>query len=202
MCLEQDEEICMASLAGGQTALIVIDVQKAFDEWEASGKRRNNPDAIKRIAELLAQFRAKRAPIFHVRHASLKPGSRFGADHPGYAVKDEARERAGEPVIVKHVNSAFIGTELEARLRQAGIENLVIVGVTTNHCVETTTRMAGNLGFRAKLVRDATWAFDRDGVDGERFSAEQVHAMTLANLSGEFAEIVTAAQVRARLEAV
>jgi nicotinamidase-related amidase len=191
----------MTPLAAGQTALIVIDVQKAFDEWEAGGRHRNNPDAIKRIAELLGQFRAKRAPIFHVRHASLNPASRFRADQPGYAVKDEAREQVGEPVIVKHVNSAFIGTDLEARLRQACIENLVIVGVTTNHCVETTTRMAGNLGFKAKLVRDGTWTFDRDGIDGERFSAEQVHAMTLANLSGEFAEIVTAAEVGRRLEA-
>jgi len=191
----------MTALAAGQTALIVIDVQRAFDEWEASGKRRNNPDAIARIAELLAQFRARRAPIFHVRHASRNPASRFRADQPGYAVRDEAREQGGEPVIVKHVNSAFIGTDLEARLREARIENLVIVGVTTNHCVETTTRMAGNLGFKAKLVRDATWAFDRDGVDGEHFSAEQVHAMTLANLSGEFAEIVTAAEVSRRLAA-
>jgi nicotinamidase-related amidase len=190
----------MASLAPDRTALVVIDVQKAFDEWEAEGKRRNNPDAIDRIVELLGQFRAKRAPIFHVRHASLNPLSRFRTDQPGYAVKEQARELAGEPVIVKHVNAAFIGTDLEARLRQAGIENLVIVGVTTNHCVETTTRMAGNLGFKAKLVRDATWAFDREGVDGDRFSAEQVHAMTLANLSGEFAEIVTATEIGRRLE--
>jgi len=191
----------MTALAAGQTALIVIDVQKGFDEWEASGKHRNNPDAIERIAGLLALFRAKRAPIFHVRHASLNPVSRFRADQSGYAVKEEVREQDDEPVIVKHVNAAFIGTDLEARLRKAGIQNLVIVGVTTNHCVETTTRMAGNLGFKAKLVRDATWAFDREGVDGERFSAEQVHAMTLANLSGEFAEIVTAAEVSRRLEA-
>ena len=190
----------MTSLIAARTALIVIDVQKAFDEWEASGKRRNNPDAIARIVELLAQFRTKRAPIFHVRHASLNPVSRFRADQSGYAVKDEVREQAGEPVVVKHVNSAFIGTDLEARLRQAGIENLVIVGVTTNHCVETTTRMAGNLGFKAKLVRDATWAFDRDGVDGEHFPAEQVHAMTLANLRDEFADIVTAADVLRRLD--
>src|SRR5581483_7030666 len=191
----------MSSLATDRTALIVIDVQKAFDEWEAVGKRRNNPDAVKRIAELLALFRARHAPIFHIRHASRNPVSRFRAHLPGFAVKDEAREQAGEPVIVKHVNSAFIGTDLEARLRQAKIENLVIVGVTTNHCVETTTRMAGNLGFKAKLVRDATWAFDRDGVDGEQFPAAQVHAMTLANLSGEFPEIVSADEVSRRLAA-
>jgi nicotinamidase-related amidase len=189
----------MSQLSAKRTALIVIDVQKAFDEWEASGRRRNNPDAVRRIAELLADFRAKGAPIIHIRHASLKPGSRFQAERPGYAVKEEAREREGEPVLVKHVNSAFIGTDLEARLRQAGIGTLVIVGATTNHCVETTTRMAGNLGFDAKLVRDATWTFDREGADGEHFTADEVHAMTLANLRDEFAEIATAADIRRRL---
>jgi hypothetical protein len=122
------------------------------------------------IAELLASFRAKGVPIIHIRHASLKPDSRFHVDRPGYAVKEEAREHEGEPVIVKHVNSAFIGTDLEARLRKAVIDTMVIVGATTNHCVETTTRMAGNLGFNAKLVRDATWTFDREGVDGETIS--------------------------------
>ena len=191
----------MESLAANRTALIVIDVQKAFDELEAIGERRNNPDAETRIAELLGEFRAKRAPVIHIRHVSLDPTSRLRADQSGYAVKDEARERPGEPVIVKHVNSAFIGTDLEARLRQSGIEHVVVVGATTNHCVETTTRMAGNLGVKAMLVRDATWTFDRDGVDGERYRADQLHAMTLANLHGEFAEIVTAADIVRRLEA-
>lgn len=185
----------MVSLSTRHTALIVVDVQKAFDEWEAGGKRRNNPDAVDRIKDLLADFRAKRVLVIHVRHASLNPRSRFRADQPGYTVKDEAREQPGELVIVKHVNSSFIGTNLEARLRQENIENVVIVGATTNHCVETTARMAGNLGFKAKLVRDATWTFDREGVDGEHFPAHQVHAMTLANLQGEFAEILTAADV-------
>lgn len=190
----------MSRLSAMGTALIVVDVQKAFDEWEAFGKKRNNPDAISRIAELLADFRAKAAPIVHIRHASLKPNSLFKVHRPGYAVNEEAREHEGEPVIIKHVNSTFIGTDLEARLREAAIETVVIVGATTNHCVETTTRMAGNLGFDAKLVRDATWTFDRDGADGEHFTAEQVHAMTLANLRGEFAEITTAADIRRRLE--
>jgi nicotinamidase-related amidase len=102
-------------------------------------------------------------------------------------------------VLVKHVNSSFIGTDLEARLRERDIKYVVIVGATTNHCVETTTRMAGNLGFNVKLVRDATWTFDLEGVDGEHFPADQVHAMTLANLQGEFAEIVTASDVMHRL---
>lgn len=182
-------------------ALIVVDVQRAFDEWEAAGQRRNNPDAVARIADLLQAFRARGAPIIHIRHEGTKPNSSFLPSRSGYAVKDEAREQPGETVIVKRVNSAFIGTELEQRLRAAGIGTVVICGATTNHCVETTTRMAGNLGFEARLVRDATWTFDRIGPDGDRHSAEDIHAMTLSNLNGEFARIVNTGDVIASFAA-
>jgi nicotinamidase-related amidase len=190
----------MSSNPSSLTALIVVDVQRAFDEWEAAGKRRNNPEAVARIADLLNAFRDRGAPIFHIRHASTRPNSAFAPGATGYPVKDEAREIEGEPVIVKRVNSAFIGTDLEARLRAAGITTLVICGATTNHCVETTTRMAGNLGFDARLVRDATWTFDRVGPDGDVHSAEEIHAMTLANLHGEFARIVLAAEAIAGVD--
>ncbi|HWZ38635.1 MAG TPA: cysteine hydrolase family protein [Bradyrhizobium sp.] len=184
-----------------QTALIVVDVQRAFDEWEAAGKRRNNPHAVTRIADLLTAFRDNAAPIFHIRHEGTKPTSSFLPGGTGFPVKDEARERDGEPVIVKRVNSAFIGTDLESRMRVAGIRRVVICGATTNHCVETTTRMAGNLGFDTHLVRDATWTFDRTGPDGDAHAAEDIHAMTLSNLNGEFARIVTAADAIAALKA-
>ena len=182
------------------TALIVVDVQRAFDEWEAVGKRRNNPDAVARIVDLLDAFRAQRAPIFHIRHEGTRPNSSFRPGGTGFPVKDEARERDGEPVIVKRVNSAFIGTDLESRLRDAGIKRVVICGATTNHCVETTTRMAGNLGSDARLVRDATWTFERVGPDGEAHTAEAIHAMTLSNLNGEFARIVSTADAIAALK--
>jgi nicotinamidase-related amidase len=182
------------------TALIVVDVQRAFDEWEAAGKRRNNPDAVAKIADLLDAFRRQRAPIFHIRHEGTRPNSSFRLDGTGFPVKDEARERDGEPVIVKRVNSAFIGTDLESRLRADGIKSVVICGATTNHCVETTTRMAGNLSFDTRLVREATWTFDRIGPDGDAHSAEAIHTMTLSNLNGEFARIVTAAEAIASLK--
>jgi nicotinamidase-related amidase len=185
----------MTEQPSSSIALIVVDVQRAFDQWEAAGKRRNNPDAVKRIVELLAAFRSRKAPIFHIRHEGTKPHSSFLPDGPGYPVKDEARELPGEPVIVKRVNSAFIGTDLESRLRAGNIKTVVICGATTNHCVETTTRMAGNLGFDACLVRDATWTFDRIGPDGDAHSAEEIHAMTLSNLNGEFARIVSTGQI-------
>ena len=190
----------MMSNNPARTALIVIDVQRAFDQWEAAGKRRNNPQAVARIADLLDAFRECGAPVFHIRHQGTRPNSSFLPDGTGYPVKDEARERAGEPVIVKRVNSAFIGTDLESRLRTAGIQTVVICGATTNHCVETTTRMAGNLGFDASLVRDATWTFDRIGPDGDAHAAEDIHAMTLANLNGEFARIVLASEAAAALQ--
>ena len=136
----------MDTLNPSQTALVVIDVQRAFDLWEAAGKRRNNPDAVARIRDLLDAFRANRASIFHVRHRSNRPGSSFALSGPGYPVRDEARELAGEPVVVKEVNSAFIGTDLEARLRTAGARSVVICGATTNHCVETTTGVSKTWG--------------------------------------------------------
>jgi len=184
----------MSNSPTSRTALIIVDVQRAFDEWEAAGKRRNNPQAVARIVDLLNAFRDHGAPILHIRHEGTRPNSSFLPGGTGYSVKDEAREMAEEPVIVKRVNSAFIGTDLEDRLRAADIKTLVICGATTNHCVETTTRMAGNLGFDARLVRDATWTFDRIGPDGDAHSAEDIHAMTLANLNGEFARIVSAAE--------
>lgn len=182
-------------------ALIVVDVQRAFDEWEASGRRRNNPGALALIVELLAAFRDRSLPIFHIRHEGSRRDSSFLPDGNGYAVKDEAREIGGEPVIVKRVNSAFIGTDLEARLHAADIKSVAICGATTNHCVETTVRMAGNLGFDARLVHDATWTFDRTGPDGRTHTAAEIHDMTLANLHDEFARIVSAEQMISALSA-
>ncbi len=175
------------------TALLVIDVQKAFEQMEAAGYRRNNPLAVARIAKILEIFRKAEVPIFHIRHAN--PASRFDPDGPGFEPIAEARELEGEPVIVKTVNSAFIGTDLERRLRTNDIETVVIVGATTNHCVETTVRMAGNLGFETYLVRDATWTFDRTGLDGRIYSAEEVHAMSMANLDDEFCRIVNSKDI-------
>jgi nicotinamidase-related amidase len=142
----------------------------------------------------LRRFRQGRTTLL-ITHEGTHAGSYFRPGSTGYLAKDAARELPGEAVIVKRVNSAFIGTDLEARLRAAGIRTLVICGVTTNHCVETTARMAGNYGFEAWLVRDATWTFERLGPDGERHSADDVHAMTLANLHEEFARITMTAGV-------
>jgi nicotinamidase-related amidase len=170
------------------TALIIIDVQKGFDEpvWG----ERNNPQAEDNIVRLLEAWRKHRRPIFHVQHMSLSPTSPLNPNHPGNAIKDALIPRAGEPLIQKNVNSAFIGTDLEQQLRQIGCNSLVIVGLTTPHCVSTTTRMAGNLGFETYLVSDATAAFALTGHDGRKFSAQEIHEVTLVTLNSEFATVV------------
>lgn len=188
-------------LSPSRTALLVIDVQQAFAQKEAAGERRNNPGALDAIAALLDAFRRAEAPVVHVRHRNVSPRSRFHPDAAGFQPMEAARERPGETLIVKDVNSAFIGTPLDDHLRASGIEALAIVGITTNHCVETTTRMAGNLGYETLLVSDATYTFDRTGPDGRLFPAEDIQAMTLANLHGEFCTVTTAEQVSKALAA-
>lgn len=187
------------ALVPGKTALILVDVQQAFVEREQAGERRNNRQALANIARLLAAFRNSDMAIFHIRHGSTEPASPLRSDRSGYRPIDKARELENEPVLVKSVNSAFIGTDLEKRLRDGGCETLVIAGITTNHCVETTTRMAGNLGFDARLVSDACYTFDRIGFDGKAESAEAIHQMSLSNLSGEFATIETTDSVLAEM---
>ena len=170
-------------------ALLLIDVQQGFDNprW---GKR-NNLIAEKNIAQLLAQWRAQTLPIIHVQHSSTEPDSPLHPDAPGYAFKPETAPSAGEKVFTKNVNSAFIGTDLEHYLHDEGITSLVIVGLTTDHCVSTTTRMAGNLGFSVQLVSDATATFERQDIEGQRLSADEIHKVHLASLHSEFCTVVS-----------
>jgi nicotinamidase-related amidase len=170
-------------------ALILIDVQKGFDDpiWG----RRNNLDAETNMASLLYTWRQTERPIIHIQHCSRAPHSVLHINAPGNAIKDLVLPQGKEPVLQKQVNSAFIGTDLEERLRRDGITTLIITGLTTNHCVETTTRMAGNFDFDTYLVSDATATFDRRGPDGVLHTAEEIQAITLTNLHQEFATIVT-----------
>jgi nicotinamidase-related amidase len=179
-------------------ALVLIDVQQGFDRQAYWGGGRNNPDAEARVAELLAAWRAGGRPVIHVRHASTGAASPLRPGQPGHEFKPEAAPLPGEPVVTKHVNSAFIGTTLELDLWARGITTLVLAGLTTDHCVSTTARMAGNLRFTTYVVSDATATFDRVGPDGVRYDAALVHAVSLASLHGEFATVATAAEVLER----
>ena len=183
--------------SSGPAALLVIDVQQGLDD--SRWGERNNPDAEQQMAALLAAWRRANLPVIHVQHMSQHPESPLRAGLPGNALKPEVLPRDGEPLFQKTVNSAFIGTELEAHLRRRGIERLVIVGLTTDHCVSTTVRMAGNLGFDVVVVDDATATFERTGPDGARYSAEQMHRLALASLHGEFAQVRSTHDVLAEL---
>jgi nicotinamidase-related amidase len=173
-------------------ALLIIDVQRAIDDpsW---GDDRNNRGAEGNIARLLAKWRDKNWPIVHVRHASREPRSTYRKGQPGFEFKPEVLPRDGEPIVEKQTNSAFIGTDLQERLN--GAKTLVITGVITNNSVEATARMAGNLGFDTCIVSDATATFGKRDYDGRWRTAGEVHAMSLANLDGEYARIVTTEEV-------
>jgi nicotinamidase-related amidase len=176
-------------------ALLLVDVQQGLDDPRYG--TRNNPAAERRIADLLRAWRAADRPVIHVQHLSLEPNSPLRQDRPGHVFKPEARPRDGEPVFQKHVNSAFIGTDLEAYLRTQGIEELVVAGITTDHCVSATVRMAGNLGFTVTVVEDACATFERRGPDGRHYDADTMHRVTLASLHGEFATVRSTREVLA-----
>lgn len=179
------------------TALLVIDVQVAFVQRDERGDARSNPDAERRILQLLEIFRERDLAIVHIHHHSLEPESLFRAELPGAAVQEFAAPRTPEPVYIKHANGAFIGTTLENDLHQRGIDTLVCCGATGNHCVETTTRMAGNLGFDTYFIHDAVWTYDATGPDGRSHTADEVLSMTVCNLHNEFATVLTADELAA-----
>ena len=179
-------------------ALLVMDVQKGFDEPQWG--RRNNPQMETRIGELLLAWRSSQLPVIHVQHMSTHPDSPLRQGLPGNDFKDCAQPRDGETIIRKSVNSGFIGTSLDDLLRRQGYSCLVVVGMTTNHCISTTARMAGNLGFDAWVVADATATFDRTGPDGIVYPAELIHAIALSDLHGEFANVADSATKLAAME--
>lgn len=187
----------MQDFATKHPALLLVDLQRGFDDpcWG----RRNNPVLEARVLELLDAWRASGRPVIHARHMSSDPRSPLRPSHPANAFKPEALPLPGEPVIEKRVHSCFIGTALDAELRRHGHDALVIGGLTTNHCVSTTARMAGDLGYTTWVVADATATFDRVGPDGVTHRAEKLHSVALADLHGEFATVVDTERVLAAL---
>lgn len=170
-------------------ALIVVDLQRAFDEprWG----RRNNPACERNVARLVEDFRSRDEAVVFVRHDSREPGSPLAPDHPGNAFKPELTGEA-DLLLTKHVNSAFLGEpDLDGWLKERGIGRIAVCGIQTNMCCETTARMGGNLGYDVRFVLDATATFDHTGPDGTTFDADTIARMTAANLHGEFATVVS-----------
>lgn len=172
-------------------ALVVIDVQQGFDDpvWGP----RDNPACEANVALLVDAWRRAERPVVIVRHDSTSPGSPLRPGQPGNDLREGI---SGDVLVTKSVNSAFYGDpDLHAWLTQRGITRLTICGVTTNHCCETTARMAGNIGYDVTFVIDATHTFDRVGLDGTTIPAEEISRVTAANLHGEFATVVSTRDV-------
>jgi nicotinamidase-related amidase len=189
------KEVLMPRLPS-DTVLMIVDVQIAIDDprWGP----RNNPGAEGRIAALLAAWRDAEMPVIHIRHDSTEPHSPYRPGTPGHPFRPEAMPLAGEPVVGKSANSAFIGTDLEDKL--AGATTLVICGVLTHNSLEATVRHAGNLGYRVFVPGDACWAVDVRDLTGRVWPAEDVHQLSLAVMHGEYAGITdTAALLDAAL---
>lgn len=177
----------------GNAALVIVDFQKAIDDPKWG--RRNNPQAEARAVELLRAWRATGRPVVHVQHLSRDPDSPYRPGQPGCDFKEALRPGPGEILVQKHTNNAFVDTGLEAALRDRGVTLVVVAGVLLHNSVDATVRMAANLGFTTWLVADATASVDVVDLTGRRWPAEDVHALSLALLSGEYAEVVTAEAV-------
>jgi nicotinamidase-related amidase len=173
-------------------ALIVIDVQKGFDDPSLMGKR-NNLDADRNIDAILKMWESAKRPIVVVQHNSISSGSVLNPSNPGNSLKPYVERVDADLLVTKSVNSAFYGTpDLDTWLKSSDIHQIVIIGIQTNMCCETTARMAGNLGYDVIFVPDAMHTFDATGPDGIVIKADEITRATIASLyDGDFATIAS-----------
>lgn len=180
------------------TALLIIDAQQGVDDlrhWGGPTGRRNNPGAERGMQDLIAAWRGQGLVVIFTQHDSRQAVSPLKISQPGGAFLAGLEPAPGELVLRKDVNSAFIGTPLELALRRQGIQRLVVAGFFTNFCVETTVRMSGNMGFDTYLAHQACATTNRLGIDGVDHDPEQVHAMAVASMHGEFCTALTNADL-------
>lgn len=174
-------------------ALIIIDQQKGIDHPKLG--ERNNPNAENEISNLLEVWRENEWPIYHVQHRSTEMESVFWPGQEGYEFKEKFKPKKSEPVIEKSVPCAFINSSLASDLKEININSLAIVGVATNNSVEATARTGGNLGFNVYVVEEACFTFAKTDYFGNFHTASTVHAMSLANLNGEYATVLSSEQL-------
>lgn len=170
-------------------ALLIIDIQK--DYFPSGNMALEGPDtAAAQAARLLGTFRQRHWPRYIIQHESVRPGSTFLVPGtPGQAIHEMVAPRSDETVITKHYPNAFQATPLHETLRGAGVRNLVVCGMMTHMCIDTSVRAAFELGYRVQLVADAT-ATRALRYGTREVAAEAVQAAFLAALQGVFAEVL------------
>tara|TARA_B100001057_G_C22640679_1_gene868119 strand:+ start:412 stop:981 length:570 start_codon:yes stop_codon:yes gene_type:complete len=171
-------------------ALLLVDIQKAFLNKDYPGKKRNNNDAELICGKILQKWRELNLKIIHVRHSSTDTNSMLYESNPGFEFNDYVKPIRNELVLTKKVNSAFIGTGLNKILKKSKIKTLVVIGMTTNHCISTTVRMSGNLGYETYLISDSTACYNTIGLNGKEIDCEIIYEASIASLKDEFAKII------------
>lgn len=173
--------------------LLPVDMQQAFDlpKWPPRWNEAVDANGL----ALLDAWRSRGLPLIHVRHDSIAPGSSLAPGQPGNAFRPGFGPRNGEPVVSKSVNSAFIGTDLDLRLKRLGARTVVVFGITTDMCVSTTVRVGANLGYDMVLVEDACDCFDLPDGSGGVIPAQVSHRTHVATLRYEFAKVATTEEI-------
>ena len=171
-----------------RAVLLPIDMQRAFDG--APWPRRWNDEVDRNGLALLAKWREAGRTIIHVRHDSVMEGSSLAPGSAGNRFRPGFEPLAGEQFVSKSVNSAFIGTDLDLRLKRLGARHVVAFGISTDMCVSTTVRTGANMGWDMVLAADACDCFDLPDENGSIIPAETVQAAHVATLGFEFCKVL------------
>tara|TARA_Y200000002_G_scaffold363787_1_gene352184 strand:+ start:1171 stop:1740 length:570 start_codon:yes stop_codon:yes gene_type:complete len=183
------------NLKSKKPTLLLVDIQKAFIDKDYPGFPRNNHNAEFICGKILKLWREKKFPIIHVRHSSTNINSKLHESNPGFEFNDYVKPKTNEIILKKNVNSAFIGTDLKSILDRSNTKVVIIVGMTTNHCISTTVRMSGNFGYETFLISDSTACYTAKGIDGELIDCEVIYQTSIANLKDEFATIINSEEL-------
>jgi nicotinamidase-related amidase len=172
-----------------RAVLLPIDMQQAFDS--PTWPRRWNHKVDENGMALLESWRSAGRPIIHVRHDSIVDGSSLHPASEGNRFRPGFGPKNGEPMVTKSVNSAFIGTDLDLRLKRLGARHIVTFGISTDMCVSTTVRTGANMGWNMILVPDASDCFDLPDGNGGTIPAEAIQAAHVATLGFEFCKLMS-----------
>jgi len=171
------------------SALLVVDAQDSFkvgSRWQ----RRSNHAFESNVTQLIDAYRDAQLPLFFILHTDPDPGFEVGGPH--FKLMDFIKRRDNEPLLVKNTRNSFTSTDLDSRLKALGVERVVITGISTEQCCETTTRVAADLGYDADFITDATCTFPIVNAEtGEELSTGDIIKRTEFVLRGRFARIRT-----------